>query len=110
MFRLNALVEDKNVVKVLHALTGMVGDLTIVPVVNAKVVNGKVQAETNGSSLDLFAKWLKGKAGISINDVRGFCSANGMKESSANYILKRAREAHLLKARKGKGGYTYHPV
>lgn len=107
LFRFEAFyVEERNVTKVLSALRGMAIDLKPPsPVENAVMTDGKMEAKSSGSMLDVFTLWLKGRAGFSKKEVRAFMVQNGRAEGSANDLLVRARAAGIIRNGKKVGEY-----
>jgi hypothetical protein len=107
MFRIETFCEDKNLPRVLHALSGLVqGQPAIQPVANAKLVKGKVQARNNGQLLEMFAEHLKANKMTTVQpaDVKAFAAKNGYAEASSTYFLGKWVKAGLLKKKSGGKG------
>jgi hypothetical protein len=112
MFRIEAFVDDTKLVSVLYALSGKVKSLDVQPVINVTAKsNGKIEAETSGRLVDLFAKHLSESHGeINSISTKAFLESIGRAPSSYQHVLKQAI-IHKLIARHGKGkGMTYKKV
>lgn len=107
MFRVECIVDDRYLAKVLYALTGLVsGSPNVQPMVNAQVKNGKVTAVSSGNSLDMFAGYLKQQklATITPKELKAVMPHLGLSEKSYSNVLNKAIKAGVLK-RAGKGNY-----
>jgi hypothetical protein len=108
MFRIEVFCDDKNLPRILHALTGLAhGHPNIQPVVNAKVSKGQVRAKSNGQLLEMFTEHLKANkiTIVAPTDIKAFAAKNGYAESSYAYFLKQLVKAKLLKRRPGLKGH-----
>lgn len=107
MFRIEAFCDDKNLPRVLHALTGLVhGQPAIQPVANAKVVKGEVRAKVNGNLVELFAAHIKKNklTTVAPSDIKAFAMENGYAAGSYSLFLKRMLQAKFLKKKAGTTG------
>lgn len=94
--------DDACVGAVQRALAGIRGvrDVRSRPMVNAKMQNGHVRAETSGNSLDMLVSHLaKNKRIKSVTpaDLRAFMTSVGRSEKSTPGLIKDAIEAGVLK-------------
>jgi hypothetical protein len=109
MFRIEFLCDDKRLPKVLLSLNGLIlaDGLKVQPVVNAKVNkrNGKVEARTGGTALEMLADWYarSKKTQTSSAEIRTFLLKNGFSVDSCSSVIGRAIKMGMLK-RIGKGG------
>lgn len=112
MFKIDCFVEDKNLAKVMHDLSGLVHDLKAVPVVNAVLKNGTVQGQS-GTLIERFvAEWKSRKLGkITAAEARSLAKAVGLSPTSYGHILHNAiKGGHVTKAGKTGGsgsGFLY---
>jgi hypothetical protein len=111
VFKIEILCDDKNLARVLRALTGLaLGSPSVQPVVNAEQQkNGRVVAASAGDLVALLSAHLKRNRLTEVRaaQIKEFAVANGYAESSHQHILKTA-VAHKLLRKKGKGsGMTY---
>jgi hypothetical protein len=108
MFRIEVFVQDDKLAAVLHALSGMVMNLDVQPVANAVVQNGKVQAETGGTLVELFGPYLNDHPEpVTVDYVRSFLVSAGRSPTSYQHLLKEALKAKLI-TKRGKGtGMSY---
>jgi hypothetical protein len=107
MFRIEAFCDDKNLSRVLHALTGLVhGQPAIQPVANAKVVKGEVRAKVNGNLPELFSAHIKKNklAAVTPADIKAFAVENGYAAGSYSLFLKKLVEAKFLRKKQGSKG------
>ena len=114
MFRLEFFCEDKQLPKVLHALSGMIsGQPTVQPVANAMLdKSGKVVAKTDGDPVSIMRQHFKENGVTTVTSAlaREMTQLCGMVPSSYQYLLKQAVKGGLLK-KTGKGvGTRYHVV
>jgi hypothetical protein len=100
MFRVELFCEDKNLPRVLRALTGLVTTTPkIQPVANAESVGGKIKQRTNGNAVDLFKAWAtKNKLNsVTPSQMRDFAREHGYMETSYSLILKNLVLAKLVR-------------
>lgn len=102
-------IEDKQLPKVLYAVTGLVYKMEPPrPVVNAVAKNGNLKQASSATSLkDQMFEWashLKGKQ-ITSKDVKEQVKTFGGAESSAYYVTTELIKAKLMK-RKANGVFT----
>lgn len=103
MFRVECFIDDKNVVKVLYGLSGMVMNLNVTPVATVAIKNDKggktVSAKVGGDRLDQFKAWIRerGLPEIRAADGREFCREAGMSSGSYSSVFAAARNVGLLK-------------
>jgi hypothetical protein len=113
MFRVSFFCDDKKLSHALHALLGLAhGSPEVQPVVNAvQSANGLVAATAGGAVERLIPhlKKLKGTDISAAKDGAGLAKAVGINPSSAGYMLRKAREAGLLK-QSGSGSGTKYRV
>lgn len=107
MIRVECFVDDKNIAKVLHVLNGLVLNLQVQPVVNAKKNGSKIVAETSGGTLlEFLEKHLndtKTKE-ISPREIADVVESSGRSRKSYYYVTKQAIAAKLLKKKAGTTG------
>jgi hypothetical protein len=111
MFKIEVMCDDKNLPRVLHALTGLVlGSPKINPVVNAEERAGKVRARTNGSPSALLSAWLGQHklTRITAAEIKQFCRTNGYSERSYSSVISQALKHKVLR-RSGKAKGTGTP-
>jgi len=104
MFRIETFCEDKNLPRVLHALTGLVhGQPIVQPVANAKATKNGVQAKSNGELVQLFMEHIKSNKISTIfpKDMKEFVVRHGYSERSYPYFLKQMTKNKLLKRKPG---------
>lgn len=109
MFRVVFMVEDRNLHKVLHALTGLVVNMEPPqPVTNAVVKNGKVKEVSSGATKkERFfegVQALKGSA-ITTDDLKKVMASVGGAPTSINGIMAQLFKRKIIK-RKSMGHYT----
>ena len=110
MFRIACFCDDNKLGKVLIALQGLViMDGTPMPVVNAKRgKDGKLEAETSGTLLDMFTLHLR-KTKVKLFPpafVQEFVIAQGRSVHSYSPLISKAIKAKLIK--RGKNGESKH--
>jgi len=111
MFRIACIVDDKNLPKVLHALSGLVLNMEPPqPVVNAEVKGGKVKQASSGIATweriwDMVHKLPNGSIYTSANLKADIIKAGGV-ENSFSYFSKVLRDNGLIKATKNRGEYV----
>jgi hypothetical protein len=114
MFRIEAFCDDKNLPRVLHALTGLLlGTPKIQPVANAQASNGVIKAKVNGDLAALFEAHVKRHrlATVTPKQLKEFAVEHGYSEKSYSNILTRMIEAkHLRKKQGTKGQNTLYVV
>lgn len=114
MVRGELICDDKNMAKVLHAVTGLVHDIKWTSMANAKIGrNGQVVAKTPGDVASLFVDWNSKRKLHHINaaDIKEFCREVGRQPSGYSSVIAALRKAGLLKKNGTKGaktGYTVH--
>jgi hypothetical protein len=111
MFRIETFCDDKNLPRVLHALTGLVlGVPKATPVANAtKKSNGAVRAETSGDVTELFSAFVAKAHLREVNaaSMKEFCRAHGYADASYSHVLGRLIKAKLLRKRGTGSGSKY---
>lgn len=111
MFRIEAFVEDKKLAEALRVLAGLVrGQPSVAPVVNAASTKNGVKAETDGSIIMMFERYLRSRpAGTRLepDQLRKWLTAHGKQPSSMHYLAGLAIKHGLLK-RYGKSSKTYY--
>lgn len=110
MFRVVFMVEDRNLHKVLHALTGLVVNMEPPqPVTNAVVKNGKVkEASSGGTRKERFFEAVKANqkgSELTTDDLRAAMVAAGGMATSLNGIMAELFKRKIIK-RKSMGHYT----
>lgn len=113
MVRGEFVCDDKNMARVLHALTGIVHDLKFAPVANAKIGrNGQVTARTSGDTASLFVEWNSKRKlqHVSATDIKQFSREIGRSEKSYSAVITSLRKAGLLKKNGSKGAKTGYVV
>jgi hypothetical protein len=103
MFRIECFVDDSKLVMVLHALAGKVKAMDVQPVVNAVAAhakgkaNGELKAMTEGSSIALFADYLKANPEqVTTDYVKSFLESIGRSPSSYQFVLRSALARKLI--------------
>lgn len=95
LFRISEIiVSDKNLPKFLIACAPYVDAMAVPqPVVNAKIENGKIEAETSGKASEMFVEHLRkqGRREFVNNDVRDWLPSIGRSAKSTGTVLN-----HLL--------------
>src|SRR4249920_2361121 len=113
VFRIECFVEDKKLAEALRALAGLVrGQPSVAPVVNVSIKkNGKLEAESDGSLLGMFAQHLSLFKGDKIppKQVQEWLEEQGRAKASSSYLLRQAIGAKLLK-REGKSSATTYRI
>lgn len=111
MFKIDFIVEDKHLAKVLYALAGFhVLNLSSVPVLNAKVDGGKVKQDgPAGSVKELvfseFSKEFEKGTIIKPADLKTVVEKCGASSSSTSYFTSALMEQGLLKRMSKRGTY-----
>jgi hypothetical protein len=107
MFRVSFNVDDRKLAEALRALAGVASSAPEAQ----PIANGKFEPITggNGSTVERFASFLKGKEAVQAADVASWCKASGLASSSRGYVLKLAQRAGLLK-KQGKGSHMTYKV
>jgi hypothetical protein len=90
---------DKKAGDCLRALAGLAIEVKAIPIANAQVRNGKVEATNNGELVSMFAKYLKMKKieKVDANIARNFCQSNGQQPERYSYLLRKAQEYGVVK-------------
>lgn len=104
MFRIELYCEDRNLSRVLVALTGLIANNPVVqPVINAAMQKGRIQSRTNGSLVELFDTWIKTKDLKKVGpiQIREFCRDIGRSEKAYSGTLIRLIKNKKLR-RQGK--------
>lgn len=107
--KLEAFIDDKKVAKVLHALNGLVMQMHIGPVRNAKAKNGKVtEAGEPVSGRDFVLAVIRqtvaaGRTSFKLNEVTDF-AGNAVSRTAIYNAIHAMKKAKLLR---GKGGGQY---
>lgn len=100
MFRIELFCEDKNLPRILRALTGLIpATPKIQPVANAEAVGGKIKQRINGGAVELFKDWAKKRklTSVSASHMREFAVEHGYMEKSYSLILKNLVAAKLIR-------------
>lgn len=108
MFRIEFFCEDKNLPRILRALTGLsVGQPRVQPVANAETTGEKIKQRTNGNAVDLFSEWIKKRKLTFITPTlaREFAVEHGYMEKSYSLILKNLVAAKLIRRDPTKKSY-----
>ena len=104
LFRITFMVEDKNLPKVLHALTGLVLNMEPpVPVGNAKVAKGKIiQAHPAGSIKERMVQRLGAfpDPHITTEQIKALIKEVGGNAVSYAYVVAQLKEMKQLKLKK----------
>lgn len=106
MFSIGCLVEEKKLAKTLVALNGLVLELRVLPVTNAKPEKGKVVESGEGySAYDYLLDWLRinRPAEISTTQMKQVVESHGLSAGSYSYPLSLLIKERILKP-KGKPG------
>lgn len=107
MFRIETFCDDKNLPRVLHALTGLVlGQPSIQPVANAKAGKNGVKAKTSGELLEMFEAHAKKHhlKEVTPTQLKAFAVEHGYSEGSYSLILSKMIKAKHLKKKPGAKG------
>ncbi|HET9285743.1 MAG TPA: hypothetical protein VFR24_27650 [Candidatus Angelobacter sp.] len=113
MFRVDFIVDDKKLAKVLNSLGGDVYNLQVRPVQNAKADHGKVKEVTgNFSAPELTRQFIltKVKAGekkLLATDLKSELAKNHVSVAAAQYGLRQMLEQGIL-SRRTRGEYVIH--
>ncbi len=112
MMRLELFVDDKKLAHLLHAIDGMVVQMAIGPVHNAKTKNGKVTEAGNPTNARELVTWAVntsigngGKGLITTAQLRQAAKKFGIKEDRVHQTLFYMKEQRLIK-RVGNGKYV----
>lgn len=110
MFRIECLCDDKNLPKVLHAISGLVlrQGFDCQPVAADTRIDGRGRVANNGGTrLEVFAGWLsKSNAQqLDTNAVRVFMKSHGYAPTASSQLLHEATRAGILR-RVGVGVYV----
>lgn len=105
MFRVQFLVDDKNLARAKRVLIGIAREVRDEPVVNA-APRGKsgVQAVTNGSGLELLTEFLRKHKQVTPDMMRTFTRSIGRAVNSYSHYLRMGLTAGLL--RKARGSHN----
>ena len=113
MFRIAFFVDDKKLPAALLALVGIAhGSPEVQPVINVKkAANGKLQAESGGSTSERFAAWLKarGMQEIDATDFKAFLAEAGVSARSITYLAKVAVRDGVIKPTSRRSGGSGTP-
>jgi hypothetical protein len=107
MFRVELFCEDKNLPRVLRALTGLVTTTPkIQPVANAEFTDGQIKQRTNGNAIELFKDWVRKRKidTVSPTEIRQFAVEHGYMEKSYSLILKNLVLAKVVRRDPKKKG------
>jgi hypothetical protein len=106
MFRAEFLIEDKDVVRLLHMIAGMrVFDVSVRPVANAKRVNGKVEeAVPGGKVADRVAAALREKGTTRLDRKMIFETTRQLGNVPNSNLLEALVKAKVIRKR-GRGLY-----
>ena len=112
MFKLDLLVEDKKLAKVLKALGGDVYNLQVRPVPNAKAVQGKVKEVDVSGGMDLTRQFILGKVGqkqkvFNSHELASQFSDQKIPYHNMSYALKEMVK-HGVLSRRTRGEYAIH--
>lgn len=110
--KIELFCDDDSVGRIQRVLAQIKGvyDVKTVPVVNARAKpNGKVEAVTDGSVMELFAGFLAGKQRVTPKEIQDWLEGQGRSRISSSYIARTATKARLL-TRRGKGSATFYLV
>jgi hypothetical protein len=103
MFRVTFNVDDRKLAEALRALAGVAQAAPeVLPLVNGG-------APASGSVLERLVPWLKGRKTVTAAEMSVWCKDNGMATSSRGYMLKKAKQAGILK-HVGKGSGSKYLV
>jgi len=105
MFRIEIFCDDKNLARILQGLSGLIlGQPNVQPVVNAKMANGHITAETSGDELEMWETHIRKHkiTELSGTDAKEYFLTRGKSSTTYAYWLRQAVEAGILK-RRGKG-------
>lgn len=109
MFKIDGLVEDKHVAKLMHAVAGLVMNFNCVPVVNAVKVGKKVVQETPGGSMAdvVGAKVtaLSSGATVSAAQIKNFIVEVGGGTNSSSYFMRSLIDKGIMKAIANRRGF-----
>ncbi len=106
MFSITCLVEEKKIAKALVALNGLVLDLRVVPVTNAKPEKGKVVESGEGhTAYDYILDWLRinRPEEITTKEMKQIVESHGLSHGSYSHPLTLLIKERILKL-KGKSG------
>lgn len=110
MFRLEIFVEDKHLARLLHALNGLVTQMSgPQPVVNAEYKNGKLVAKSSGSLPDAVYADLCEKfdgGAVSTSAIKKSGQAHGGGPNCHQYLIKNLVKAKRLAKTKKRGVYS----
>jgi hypothetical protein len=115
MFRVSFFVDDRKLGDTLRMLAGVAkGSPEVLPVVNADVgKGGKLVAQTNGGSADLFRQYIKSHnfSIVNANQAKDFLKSVGRGPGSSNYVLRQAvKHGHLKRVAGTKGTKSAYRV
>jgi hypothetical protein len=112
MFRIEMFCDDKNLPKVLHAITGIaLGTPKITPVANAQHKNGELKAKTSGEVPAMFSAWVKKHhlKEVNASNMREFASEHGFSPTSYSHILSKVVKAKVVR-KIGKGSASKYKI
>jgi hypothetical protein len=112
MFRISFMCDDKKLAAALRGLTGIaVGAPEAVPVINGIKKNGKVQAASSGSTVELFLQYAKTHklSDVRAEELREFTKSIGSAPSSYGHFKMQLLKAGVLK-KHGIGTKSYYKV
>jgi hypothetical protein len=100
MFRIEAFCDDKQLPRVLHALTGLLlGTPKVQPVANAQAKNGQIKAKVNGELPAMFQAHIKQHhyKSVTPTDIKAFAVQHGYAEASYSLLLSKMVKAKVLR-------------
>jgi hypothetical protein len=112
MFKIEMFCDDKNLPKILTAVTGLaLGVPKAVPVVNAEHKNGQLKARTSGDVPALFSAWAKKHhlAEVNASAMREFATAHGWSPGSYSSLLTKVVKAKVVR-KIGKGTHSKYKI
>jgi len=106
MFKVECIVEDKKLAEVLRVLASVkAADVRSVPVVNAVMSGGKLQAKTlSGSNPSIVWEEIKKLKDVSADQIHEVMRSNGIVAGNFNTVVKKLIDKKLLK-RTGRGKF-----
>lgn len=100
MFRVEFFCDDRKVGDALRNLLGIaVGVPVATPVINAEQKGGKVQSQSNGKLIEMFAHHISSSKADSVTskEIQAWLSKIGMSPMSSSYVIKHSVSRGVLK-------------
>lgn len=109
MFKIDGIVEDKHVAKLMHAVAGLVMNFNCVPMVNAVKTGKQVVQATPGTSMRAIVgtkvRALSSGATMSAVQLKAFITEVGGTTNSSSYFTKTLIDDGIIKPIANRRGF-----